>query len=79
MKQAGILKGCVAIIFGEFVQSDEAERELINTALKNFANEVGIPVYKSNKFGHGQTNIPFVFNVKYKLEKRADKFVLGMR
>jgi muramoyltetrapeptide carboxypeptidase LdcA involved in peptidoglycan recycling len=59
--------------------SDAAERVRINIVLKNLANEVGIPVYKSNKFGHRQTNIPFVFNVQYKLEKQADKFVLGVK
>ncbi|MDR2075253.1 MAG: LD-carboxypeptidase [Holosporales bacterium] len=79
MKQAGILKGCVAIIFGEFICYNEADNAFVDAALKNFAHEIAIPVYKSNKFGHGSINVPFVFNVPYKLEKRADKFVLSMK
>jgi muramoyltetrapeptide carboxypeptidase len=79
MRQAGIFRGCVAIIFGEFTCPDDAEQILISTALRNFADEMAIPVYKSSKFGHGRINIPFVFNVLYKLERKADKFVLSMK
>ena len=51
-----------AIIFGEFIRSDE----YVNFAVNDFANQNSeIPMYKTNKIGHGKNNFPLVYNRIY--------------
>ena len=53
------LENVKAIIFGEFIKSDE----YINFAINDFANQNSeIPIYRTNKIGHGKNNFPVVYN-----------------
>lgn len=56
--QAKIFQNAKAILLGSFTNSDEN----IEFTIKRFANEVNIPVFKSNQFGHGNKNYPLVLN-----------------
>ena len=50
-----------AIVFGEFIKSDE----YMNFAINDFANQNSeIPMYITNKIGHGKNNFPVVYNKK---------------
>ena len=64
MKQAGIFNEVEAIVFGEFTNSDE----YINDTLKQFALSINVPIYKTNKFGHGYSNYPLVYNADAVIE-----------
>ena len=56
MKNAGLFDNAVAIIFGDFGTNADTLK-----VLKTFANNLNIPVYKSNSFGHEKVNLPFVY------------------
>lgn len=58
LRQAGIFRGVKAVIFGDFVLSDE----YLDFALERFAKEINIPVFKSDQFGHGKKNYPLIYN-----------------
>ena len=48
-----------AIIFGEFINSDE----FIDFTINNFVNlNSSIPIYKTDKLGHGKNNLPIIYN-----------------
>lgn len=53
-------KNVRAIIFGEFTG---VGRDHLNY-LKAFANDLNIPVFKTDKFGHGYHNYPIVYNAE---------------
>jgi muramoyltetrapeptide carboxypeptidase len=55
------LEDVKAIVFGEFIKSDE----YMNFAINDFANQNSeIPMYITNKIGHGKNNFPVVYNKK---------------
>ena len=58
LKQAKILEGVKAIIFGSFDQDDKTTMKV----LKKFADEIKIPVFKTDKFGHEKFNDPIICN-----------------
>ncbi len=58
LREAGLLKGVKAIIFGDFCQV----RGNKLFSLRRFANHIDIPVFKTNQFGHGKRNIPIPYN-----------------
>ena len=68
LKQAGLLKNAKAIIFGDF--DDLASGSL--KVLSDFSNSLNIPVFKCNKFGHGKTNDPVVYNVKANIVSKGN-------
>lgn len=64
--QAGILKNVKAIVLGQFLAP--INDNTIPFALNRFAEEMdhqyaGIPVYKSEQFGHDKINYPLIYNV----------------
>ena len=64
LKSALKLEDVKAIIFGEFIKSDK----YADFAINNFANQnPTIPIYKTNKIGHGKNNFPIIYNKKYAL------------
>lgn len=66
LKMSSSLKGCKAIIFGDFTKGDEPSGEnFVDFALMRFALDVKIPVYRTNEFGHGNINRALVFNHSY--------------
>jgi muramoyltetrapeptide carboxypeptidase len=58
--QAGLLREVSAIIFGDFII--KTKNNGISIALDRFAQDINIPVYKTNQFGHGNINYPLVYN-----------------
>ncbi len=66
--QAGLFHDVKAIILGQFSapENNTPEEKVIDIALQRFANEMSIkmqiPVYKTNQFGHGDVNYPWVYS-----------------
>lgn len=63
LKQAGLLEDVKAIIFGSFDKDQDATM----LVLRNFANDLKVPVFKTNRFGHEKTNDPIVYNTDSKI------------
>jgi muramoyltetrapeptide carboxypeptidase len=57
LKQAGLLQDAQAVVFGEFVACSGVE-----AVLQRFANEHALPVFQTDQFGHGYTNLPIPYN-----------------
>jgi muramoyltetrapeptide carboxypeptidase len=68
IKQSGILKNTKCILFGTFSDSDNNA----NIAIKRFAESVNIPVFVSDKFGHGTNNYPLPFGFSSNIIKKQD-------
>ncbi|MFN7730021.1 MAG: LD-carboxypeptidase [Bdellovibrio sp.] len=64
-KQAQVLKGCKAIVFGHFLggaEPGQPEKSFVDFALKRFAEDIKIPVFRGVDVGHGerQRTMPFL-------------------
>jgi muramoyltetrapeptide carboxypeptidase len=58
LKQAMVLEGLKAIVFGSFDSDKKDTMEL----LKIFADEIKIPIFKTDRSGHGKFNDPIIYN-----------------
>jgi muramoyltetrapeptide carboxypeptidase len=58
LKQSNILDGVISIIFGSFNKNDANTMQ----ALSDFASNLNIPAFKTNKFGHEEINEPIIYN-----------------
>lgn len=68
LKSAGIFKDAKAIVLGEFVGGTEE----VELAIQRFADEINIPVYITNQFGHGVKNYPLIYNADSRIfEKKS--------
>ena len=65
LKQAGLLEDVKAIIFGSFGKDLDATM----LVLRNFADSLDIPVFKTNRFGHEKINDPIIYNTNSKIIK----------
>lgn len=65
LKQAGLLEDVKAIIFGSFDKDSESTM----LVLRNFADSLNIPVFKTNRFGHEKINAPIIYNTDSKIIK----------
>lgn len=75
LKQAGLLEDVKAIIFGSFGKDFDATM----LVLRNFADSVDIPVFKTNRFGHEKINDPIIYNTNSKIIKSKEfKLVMGL-
>jgi muramoyltetrapeptide carboxypeptidase len=69
---AGMLKGCKAIVFGDFTKALEPNgASYVDYALHRFARDLKIPVFKTNEFGHGKINRPLIFNGTYRIKNKT--------
>jgi len=59
LKQSSILEDVASIIFGSFNKDDENTMRV----LSEFASNLNVPVFKTNKFGHERINEPIIYNV----------------
>ncbi|MDL2317405.1 LD-carboxypeptidase, partial [Desulfovibrio sp. OttesenSCG-928-A18] len=76
LRAAGLLAGVEAILLGGFTSGDEHSAY----ALQRFAGDCGIPVFASEQFGHGASNLPLIFNADASLEPGSGKaFTLRIR
>ena len=73
LNNTGLLKNVKAIILGDFGNNKENLK-----VLEHFANEINIPVFKTNEFGHQKTNLPFGINFNGTIKKEKDKYVVVM-
>ncbi len=73
LKNAGLLHNVKAIIFGDFGNNKENLK-----VLKHFANEINIPIFKTNEFGHQKENLPFGINFNGTIKKDKNKYVVVM-
>ncbi|MCE3010215.1 MAG: LD-carboxypeptidase [Proteobacteria bacterium] len=61
-RQARVFDGCEAVVFGEFVGSQEKDgRDLSEVALEEFAQKAPCPVFRGLEMGHGTRNRPWFF------------------
>lgn len=67
LKQAGIFANVRAVLFGSFVEGDNNSFY----AIKNFAEEIDIPVFYSENFGHGYNNYPLIFGFNTKIMRNS--------
>ncbi len=59
LRQAGLLNNVKAILFGDFIEGNEADgSSLIEPVLKRFAEQIAIPVLQCKGIGHDKTNYP---------------------
>jgi muramoyltetrapeptide carboxypeptidase len=72
MENACLFKDVVGIVFGDFCCD-------VSNVLENFAERIKIPVYKTDKFGHGRINLPFVYNSKGTIAKYKDGYEVVMK
>ncbi len=79
LKDAGILKNTRAIILGDFIlSSEDSNREQMSYVLQNFADGIDIPVYKTDLFGHGKNNYPFVIGSQATVKAEGQNATLTM-
>lgn len=57
LKMTGKFNKAKAVIFGYFLNSNDYKKYL-----RSFAQELNIPVFITDKFGHGKKNLPLVYN-----------------
>ncbi|HJD55069.1 MAG TPA: LD-carboxypeptidase [Rickettsia endosymbiont of Pyrocoelia pectoralis] len=74
LKQAGLLDNVKALIFGSFDKDQDATM----LVLRNFANSLKVPVFKTNRLGHEKTNDPIIYNTDSKIINNNEKFKLVM-
>lgn len=61
LEQAQAFKNIKALILGNFSHDSSLEEEKITTMLKRFAEQQNFPIFRSNFFGHGQQNAPWIY------------------
>ena len=77
LKQSGVLDEVKAIIFGSF---DKKEESSYLSFLKKKASEYNIPIFKTNKIGHGKKNYPIIYNSTGTINKDSNnKYILKMK
>lgn len=74
LKQAGLLENIKAIIFGTF----DKDSKLTMLVLRNFATNLKVPVFKTDRFGHEKINDPIIYNTDSKIIGNGEKFKLIM-
>jgi len=65
MKQAKIFDGVSAVVFGDFVNCQEADgKDYVQPTLENFFRDMKIPAFKGMQAGHGEIQRPVFFNTQ---------------
>lgn len=65
LKQAGVFKKAKAIVFGDFTNCDEPNKDnYVSDVLLNFCSQIKIPAFKGLQNGHGQLQRPLFFNTE---------------
>lgn len=67
MQYAGLLDKVKAIVFGDIISDAEHMKDVLN----EFSREIGIPVFKTEGFGHGEINKPFASGVEGKISAQS--------
>jgi muramoyltetrapeptide carboxypeptidase len=65
MKQAKMFEGVSAVVFGDFVNCQEADgKDYVQPTLENFFRDLKVPVFKGMQAGHGEIQRPVFFNTQ---------------
>lgn len=68
MKQAGVFKNVKAVVFGDFIDCHEPNKDNhIQAILKDFFKDFKIPVFSGVEAGHGLRQRPLFFNTEVHL------------
>ena len=73
LKQVKIFEKVNAVILGCFTDGDKN----VEYALKRFADESDIPVFKADFFGHGQKNYPLIYGAKGRIVLSGEVYSLS--
>ena len=74
LRLASSLEKAKAIVFGDFTGGDERDgKNYVSYALKKFANEVNLPVFKGLRSGHGKIQLPILLGAKARIEFRKNR------
>ncbi|MFV9875618.1 MAG: LD-carboxypeptidase [Rickettsiales endosymbiont of Dermacentor nuttalli] len=77
LKQARLLDGVKAVIFGHFAESMESDgTDLVPYAIKKFANNIDIPVIQINEIGHINENKPIPLGASCILKLGEEKSLI---
>jgi muramoyltetrapeptide carboxypeptidase len=61
LKQAGILDGLKALIFGDFDSGDEPDgKNYVEATIEEFISQLSIPCFRIKDCGHGPVNTPLI-------------------
>ena len=74
LKQAKIFEKVNAVILGCFTDGDKN----IEYALKRFADESNIPVFRADFFGHGQKNYPLIYGAESRIVLSGETYSLNL-
>jgi muramoyltetrapeptide carboxypeptidase len=72
LKESGKLTNIKALVFGDFHRTENKEK--LRQYLKAFSNNLPVPVYITNQFGHDDHNMPLIYNATTEL--RDDKMII---
>ena len=65
MKQAGIFANASAVVFGDFTNCDEPNKENhVQAVLEKFFKDIKIPAFTGIESGHGELQRPLFFNTE---------------
>jgi muramoyltetrapeptide carboxypeptidase len=79
LKQSGALKGCLGMIFGDFLFGDERDgANFVQYALDRFAAENLIPCFSGLQMGHGENNRMIAMGPMARLEKNILHIPAGL-
>ena len=74
----GVLDRCKGVILGEFTDcGTEFTYESVETMLRNYLKEYGIPVLCGFPAGHGDVNLPLVMGAQVTIDVRNDGATLS--
>ena len=65
-----------ALVIGDLVPKID---NYVDDAVDSFVNNINIPVFKTDSFGHGKKNYPIMYNANYKIIKAMDdRYIMNM-
>ncbi|QOL19353.1 Murein tetrapeptide carboxypeptidase [Candidatus Bodocaedibacter vickermanii] len=67
LKHSKILEGAVAVVIGDIIVGDVDVNPIIN----DFVKDLPVPVFKTDSFGHGDKNYPWIYNADAVIEPDA--------
>jgi muramoyltetrapeptide carboxypeptidase len=80
LEQANILKGCKAVIFGNFLAGDERDgKNFVKFAIDRFAQKISIPCFSGLEIGHGEQCRLLPLGTLAVLEKNVLKVSSGVK
>lgn len=74
LKNAGLFNEVKAIIFGDFGNNKKNIK-----VLEHFANNISIPVFQTNEFGHHKENLPIGINFDGEISKSGEYYSITMK